>query len=60
MIKIKEQSQTNGRREFSALDDTFCSELIMLYMLLENDQITVMEFSYRKNRLLNPDDQDLS
>lgn len=56
MIKSKEQSQTTGRREFSALDDAFCSELIMLYMLLENDQITVIEFNYRKNRLLNPDD----
>ena len=38
-------------------DTAFCSELIMLYMLLENDQITVAEFNYRKNKLLTPDDE---
>jgi hypothetical protein len=56
MIKSKALPQTAQRSEPYMIDTVFCSELIMLYMLLENDQITVAEFNYRKNQLLNPDD----
>jgi len=60
MIKSRQIPQTARRSEIIMPDTAFCSELIMLYMLLETDQITVAEFNYRKNKLLNPDDQRLS
>ena len=57
MIKSKQISQTARHSEMYMIDTAFCSELIMLYMLLETDQITVTEFNYRKNQMLNPDDE---
>ncbi len=60
MIKSKEIPQTIRRSEIIMPDTAFCSELIMLYMLLETDQISVAEFNYRKIKLLNPDHQRLS
>lgn len=60
MIKSRQIPQTARRSEMYLPDTAFCSELIMLYMLLETDQITEAEFNYRKIKLLNPDDQRLS
>ena len=57
MIKSRQIPQTARRNEIIMPDTAFCSELIMLYMLLETDQITEAEFNYRKIKLLNPDDQ---
>jgi hypothetical protein len=59
-MKSREIPYKRESQEMHLQDAALCSELTMLYMLLETDKITVAEFNFRRQMLMYPEERPLS